>query len=56
MHFIIHNYEWVHLSAKKNNKLKNKKISEEDLNALFKELFATELFSDISFDFKKKKM
>ena len=28
MHFIIHNYEWVHLSAKKNNKLKNKKISE----------------------------
>ncbi len=31
---------------------KNKAISEEDLNTVFKDLFATELFSDISFDFK----
>ena len=31
---------------------KNKEISEEDLNAIFKDLFATELFSDISFEFK----
>ena len=30
---------------------KNKEISEEDLNEVFKDLFATELFSDISFDF-----
>ncbi len=30
---------------------KNKEISEEDLNEIFKDLFATELFSDISFDF-----
>ena len=30
---------------------KNKEISEEDLNAIFKDLFATELFSDISFEF-----
>jgi len=27
-HFIIYNYEWVHLSAKKNDTLKHKKISE----------------------------
>ena len=27
-HFIIHNYEWVHLSAKKKEMLKHKKISE----------------------------
>ena len=27
-HFIIHNYEWVHLSAKKKDMLKHKKISE----------------------------
>ena len=31
---------------------KNKEISEEDLNNVFKDLFATELFSDISFDLK----
>ena len=31
---------------------KNQEIREEDLNAVFKDLFATELFSDISFDFK----
>ena len=36
-----------YLNIKKNNE-----INEEDLNAVFKDLFATELFSDISFDFK----
>ena len=35
---------------------KNKEISEEDLNAAFKDLFATELFSDISFDFKNNSL
>ena len=35
---------------------KNKEISEEDLNAIFKDLFATELFSDISFDFKNNSL
>ena len=35
---------------------KNKEISEEDLNAVFKDLFATELFSDISFDFKNNSL
>ena len=35
---------------------KNKEISEENLNAIFKDLFATELFSDISFDFKNNSL
>ena len=35
---------------------KNKKISEQDLNIMFKDLFATELFSDISFDFKNNSL
>ena len=35
---------------------KNKEISEEDLNVIFKDLFATELFSDISFDFKNNSL
>ena len=35
---------------------KNKEISEEDLNTVFKELFATDLFSDISFDFNNNSL
>ena len=35
---------------------KNKEISEEDLNNVFKDLFATELFSDISFDLKNNSL
>ena len=35
---------------------KNKEISEEDLNSVFKDLFATELFSDISFDFNNNSL
>ena len=30
---------------------KNREITEEDLNIMFKDLFATDLFSNISFDF-----
>ena len=35
---------------------KNKEIGEEDLNTIFKDLFATELFSDISFEFKNNSL
>ena len=35
---------------------KDKEITEEDLNLAFKDLFATELFSDINFDFKNNSL